>query len=142
MLKLRYADYKGVFHGFVLKEGYFYGYDDMTGEYIAASGYEHEGNLRVYRQQDGQWVPSWVVTSVTALELIGVEERFDSNRKTFSEWLVSKGYEEDAWQKCDLETFNQMRKDYDTYFLFADLPQFAVDYLKKHSAEWKRIENS
>ena len=142
MLKLRYADYKGVFHGFVLKEGYFYGHDDVTGEFVAASGYESEGNLRIYRLQDGQWVPSWVVTSVTEFELIGVEERFDSNRKTFSEWLVSKGYEEDAWQKCDLETFNQMRKDYDTYFLFADLPQFAVDYLKKHSAEWKRIENS
>lgn len=141
MLKLRYADYKGVFHGFVLREGYFYGYDDMTGEYVAASGYEHEGNLRIYRLQDGQWNPFWVVESATGFDLIGVEERNDEKTLTFSKWLVSKGYEEDAWQKCSLDRFNELQKEYDTYRLFNGLPQFAIDWLKENSAEYKRIQN-
>ena len=28
MIKLKYADYKGIFHGFNLKEGFWYGVDE------------------------------------------------------------------------------------------------------------------
>ena len=38
MLKLKYADYEGKYHGFTLKEGYWYGQDTETGNYIATSG--------------------------------------------------------------------------------------------------------
>ena len=141
MLKLRYADYKGVFHGFVLKEGYFYGYDDSTGEFVAASGYESEGNLRIYRLQDGQWNPCWVNESNTAFDLIGVEDRFGGNRLEFSGWLESKGYEADYWQKCSLEKFNELEKEHGLYYLFEGLPQFAVEWLKEYSDEYKRLQN-
>lgn len=138
MLKLRYADYKGVFHGFVLKEGYFYGQDTETGEYLAASGYESEGSLKVYRLQDGQWNPGWVNESNTEFDLIGVDDRFSSNRMTFGEWMVSKGYEEDAWKELDKEKFADLAREYDFYYLFDGLPEFVIEWMKIHSAEYKR----
>ena len=141
MLKLRYADYKGAFHGFVLKEGYFYGYDDATGELVAASGYQSDGNVRIYRLQDGQWNACWRHASVTDFTFVGLEDRFGANHMPFTEWLVSKGYEEDALEKSDLEKLKAIQKEYDLYCLFDGLPQFAVDWLKEYSPEYKRIQD-
>ena len=140
MLKLRYADYKGVFHGFVLKEGYFYGRDDETDELIAASGYETDGNVRIYRLQEGQWNACWVKTSNTAFEFIGLETRFDANRLSFREWLATKGYDENACKNLELDDLAAMSNEYELYHLFEGLPEFAIDWLKEHSPKCNQTQ--
>ena len=60
MYNLKYADYDGIYHGFNLKKGYYYGEDTKTGKLIATSGWCAYGSVALYELKNGRWKLTWV----------------------------------------------------------------------------------
>ena len=87
MLKLKKADYPGNFHGFTLKEGYWYGQDTETGNYIATSGWENNEAVAIYSLIEGKWKMSWLDIEETDFQLENVPKFNTEGKMSFVEWL-------------------------------------------------------
>ena len=132
MLKLKYADYHGDYHGFKLKEGFWYGINTETGNYIASSGGECGGNLAVYELEEGKWNMGWYDTD-EGFELSNIPNYDTTGKMEFVEWLdqelgISEQYFDNNYSGSALE---QVYQEYDNY-VYDGLPQFAINYIRNN----------
>ena len=130
MLKLKYADYPGTYHGFTLKEGFWYGTDTETGNYIAASGWENNGAVAIYSLIEGKWKMEWWDIEETDFQLENVPEINTEGKMSFVEWLKDEqGIDWNDWdENYSGQMAMQIEGEYDCY-LYDGLPKFAQKYL-------------
>lgn len=139
MLKLKYADYHGDYHGFKLKEGFWYGINTETGNYIASSGWECGGNLAVYELEEGKWNMGWYDTD-EGFELSNIPNYDTTGKMEFVEWLdqelgISEQYFDNNYSGSALE---QVYQEYDNY-VYDGLPQFAINYIRNNEKRRSKI---
>ena len=131
MLILKRADYEGKYHGFNLKEGFWYGTDTETGQYIATSGWETNGYVAIYhKEDDGKWEMNWRDIEETDFQLENIPEVDTSSKMPFNKWLLEE--QDITWNEWD-ENYSgiaadQIEEVYDSYF-YDGLPGFVRKYL-------------
>ena len=130
MLKLKYADYPGTYHGFTLKEGFWYGTDTETGNYIATSGWESNGAVAIYCLIEGKWKMEWWDIEETDFQLENVPEINTDGKMSFVEWLEEEqGINWNDWdENYSGHMARQIEEEYESY-LHDGLPKFAQKYL-------------
>ena len=130
MLKLKRADYPGTFHGFTLKEGFWYGTDTETGNYIATSGWENNGAVAIYSLVEGKWKMEWWDIEETDFQLENIPEVNTEGKMSFVEWLEEEqGIDWNDYDNNYSELMaRQIEEEYD-YYLYDGLPKFAQKYL-------------
>lgn len=129
MLKLKRADYNGNYHGFNLKEGFWYGIDTETNQFIATSGWECNGAVAIYYCIDGNWEMSWIDIEED-FEIENLPEINTDDKLLFVKWLEEEqGID---WNDFDENYSGQMARqieeEYDSYY-YDGLPQFVQKYL-------------
>lgn len=125
MLKLKRADYDGTYHGFTLKEGYYYGINTETGNPIATSGWECAGNLCLYSLNDGKCEKEWVGIEENDFDISPLPDFSPVGKMSFLEWLEQEySITPEEW---DGETY-LYEDEYDEYF-YDGLPKFVQKYL-------------
>lgn len=132
MLKLKRADYAGNYHGFTLKEGYYYGTDTESGTLIATSGWECAGNLCVYflNSETNKWAKEWVGIEENDFDINPLPEFNPVGKMSFFEWLKQEySVTPEEWD----ESYSgfvaaQIEEQYDKYF-YDGLPRFIQKYL-------------
>lgn len=130
MYKLKHADYSGNFHGFTLKEGYYYGTDTETGNYIATSGWECAGNVALYFLEDGKWNMYWIDTD-EEFQIGNLPEISTDDKMSFIEWLEGQGITPENWDENYSGTMaKEIEEEYESY-LYDGLPQFVIKNLQK-----------
>lgn len=115
MLHFNFSHYEGSYSEFTLKKGYFYGYDDVTNEKIASSGWtkDNETTLGLYRLVNGKWIFEW-------LDLDDVDYVVDSKpdyQLLFIDWLnnhYNMTFEE--WQKMNNDDSLEIRNEFLDYY--------------------------
>lgn len=130
MLKLKKADYPGNYHGFSLKENYWYGQDMETGKTIATSGWECNGCVAIYFLTDHKWEMEWINISDTDFTLENIPEVNTKNKLPFNQWLETEiGI---SWNEYDNNysgmQAKQIEEEYLSYY-YDDLPQFVIKYM-------------
>ena len=130
MLKLKHADYPGTFHGFTLKEGFWYGTDTETGNYIATSGWESNGAVAIYYLIEGDWKMEWWDFEETDFQFENIPEVNTEGKMSFVEWLEKgKGIDWNDWdQNYSGLIATQIEEEYD-YYLYDGLPRFLQKYI-------------
>ena len=93
MLQLKYADYSGSYHGFTLKEGYYYGIDTETNQPIATSGWECNNCVFIYTLTEGKWIGEWYDIEDTDFEVSNYPEPVTEGKLSFNDWLEFFGIE-------------------------------------------------
>lgn len=134
MLKLKRADYNGNYHGFALKEGFWYGIDTNTNQYIATSGWESYGAVAIYYLTASGWEMSWVDIEED-FELDNIPEVNTEGKMAFVKWLEEEqGIDWNDWdENYSGQMAKQIEEGYDSYY-YDGLPQFVQKYVK-----WKSI---
>ena len=129
MLKLKRADYDGNYHGFTLKEGYWYGIDAETGKYIATSGWESSGAVAIYFQESDGWKMSWIDIEED-FEIANIPEVNADDKLSFVEWLEEvQGIDWNDWEEnYSGQMARQIEEEYDSYY-YDGLPRFVQKYL-------------
>ena len=129
MLKLKYADYPGTYHGFTLKEGFWYGTDTETGNPIATSGWENNGAVAIYSLVEGKWKMEWWDIEETDFQLENIPEINTEDKMSFVKWLEKEqGIDWNDWdENYSGQMARQIEEEYDTYYY--DLPKFAQKYI-------------
>ena len=130
MLKLKRADYHGNYHGFTLKEGFWYGTDTETGNLIATSGWESNGAVAIYSLTQGKWEMEWWDIEETDFQLENIPEVNTEGKMSFVEWLEEEqGIDWNDYDENYSELMaRQIEEEYD-YYLYDGLPKFAQKYL-------------
>ena len=130
MLKLKYADYPGTYHGFTLKEGFWYGTDTETGNPIATSGWENNGAVAIYSLVEGKWEMEWWDIEETDFVLENIPQINTEDKMSFVEWLdEEQGINWNDWdENYSGQMAMQIEEEYDCY-LYDGLPKFAQKYL-------------
>ena len=130
MLKLKYADYPGTFHGFTLKEGFWYGKDTETETLIATSGWEGNGAVAIYSLTQDKWEMEWWDIEETDFILENIPEVNTEGKMSFVEWLEEEqGIDWNDWdENYSGQMAMQIEEEYDCY-LYDGLPKFAQKYL-------------
>ena len=130
MLKLKRADYHGNYHGFTLKEGFWYGKDTETETLIATSGWEGNGAVAIYSLTQGKWEMEWWDIEETDFQLENVPEINTDGKMSFVEWLEEEqGIDWNDYDENYSELMaRQIEEEYD-YYLYDGLPKFAQKYL-------------
>ena len=130
MLKLKFADYPGTYHGFTLKEGFWYGTDTETGCYIATSGWECNGAVAIYFLTQGKWEMSWIDIEETDFVLENIPEVNTEGKMSFVEWLEEEqGIDWNDWDNNYSGLMEkQIEEEYDSYY-YDGLPKFVQKYM-------------
>ena len=130
MLKLKYADYPGTYHGFTLKEGFWYGTDTETSNPIATSGWESNGSVAIYSLIEGKWKMEWLDIEETDFVLENIPQINTEDKMSFVEWLEEEhGIDWNDWdENYSGQMAMQIEEEYDCY-LYDGLPKFAQKYL-------------
>ena len=130
MLKLKYADYPGTYHGFTLKEGFWYGTDTETGNPIATSGWENNGSVAIYSLIEGKWKMEWWDIEETDFVLENIPQINTEDKMSFVEWLEEEqGIDWNDWDENYSGLMaRQIEEEYESY-LHDGLPKFAQKYL-------------
>lgn len=135
MLKLKRADYPGNFHGFSLKEGFWYGTDTETGRYIAASGWESNGNAAIYFLENEGWQLHWIDIEAD-FQIENIPDIETREKLSFVEWLEKE--QKIAWNDWDVNysgvMAEQIRGEY-KHYLYPELPLFVQEFLEKNKEE-------
>lgn len=133
MLKLRkLVDFETAqYHGFTLKEGFWYGVNTETGNPIATSTWECNGCVSIYELQDGKWDYDWYNIEVTEFQLENIPLPNTKGKLPFHRWLKEEqGIEWEDWTTNYCGTMaEQIEEEYDYYYY--ELPQFVQKYLQK-----------
>lgn len=125
MIKLKYADYKGIFHGFNLKEGFWYGVDTETQEFVASSGWEMQGFLAIYYLKNSKWELKWKSIEENDFDVSNIPVINTDDKLSFAEWLEVQGIDWGDYDNNFSELgANEIEEKYDMY-LFDGLPKFA-----------------
>ncbi len=130
MYNLKYADYDGIYHGFNLKKGYYYGEDTKTGKLIATSGWCAYGSVALYELKNGRWKLAWVniKEEIEYLSIDNLPEINTNNKMPFNEWLNEKGMTFNEWDNSDFDSRMEIESEYD-YYYYDELPEFVIAYL-------------
>lgn len=130
MLVLRRADYPGNYHGFTLKEGFWYGTDTETGNHIATSGWESNGSVAIYFLIEGKWKMSWWDIGETDFQLENIPEVNTEGKMSFMEWLEEEqGIDWNDWdENYSGQMARQIEEEYDSYY-YDGLPRFVQKYI-------------
>ena len=130
MLKLKYADYPGTYHGFTLKEGFWYGTDTETGNPIATSGWESNGAVAIYCLIEGKWKMEWWDIEETDFQLENVPEINTEDKMSFVKWLEKEqGIDWNDWdENYSGQMARQIEEEYDSYY-YDGLPRFVQKYI-------------
>ena len=125
MLKLKRADYSGSYHGFTLKEGFYYGIDTDTNQYITTSGWECNGAVAIYSLVDGNQEMDWRSIEETDFHLENLPEVNTENKMSFVEWLEKEqGIDWNDFDENYSEISARQIEDEYNYYLYDGLPQF------------------
>ena len=129
MLRLRKADYSGNYHGFTLKEGYWYGINTETNQLIATSGWESNGCVAIYTLEEGKWEMSWYDIEETDFDLETPKVNTEG-KLSFVKWLKEEqGIEWNDWdENYSGQMARQIEEEYDSY-CYDGLPQFVQKYI-------------
>lgn len=121
MLHFNFAHYEGNYNGFTLKKGNYYGYDDITNQKIASSGWtkDNETTLALYRLIDGKWIFEWldldsvdcVVDNRPDYQLLFIDWLNNHCNMTFEDWQKMENYNE------SLEIHNEFTEYYDNVLI-------------------------
>ena len=130
MLKLKRADYHGNYHGFTLKEGFWYGKDTETETLIATSGWEGNGAVAIYSLTQGKWEMEWWDIEETDFQLENIPEINTEGKMSFVEWLEEEqGIDWNDYDENYSELMaRQIEEEYD-YYLYDGLPRFLQKYI-------------
>lgn len=130
MYKLKRADYPGSFHGFTLKEGYYYGQDTETKNYIATSGWECAGNVALYSLESDKWVMHWVDVE-SQFQIENIPEISMNDKMSFLEWLeAEQGITSEDWDENYSGVMAKQIEEEYTSYLYDGLPQFVINNLE------------
>lgn len=131
MYKLRRADYYGNFHGFTLKEGYYYGEDTETGNYIATSGWETYGNVALYFLQNEKWIKRWIDVE-SEFQIENIPEISTDDKMTFVEWLEKfQGITPKDWDENYSGVMaKEIEEEYNSYY-YGGIPQFVINKIQR-----------
>lgn len=130
MYKLKHADYPGNFHGFTLKEGYYYGIDTETGNYIATSGWECAENVALYFLEDEKWKMHWIDTD-SEFQIGNLPEIPTDGKMSFVEWLEGQGITPEDWDENYSGVMaKEIEEGYNSYY-YGGLPQFVINKLER-----------
>lgn len=129
MFKLKRAETSGDYHGFTLKEGYWYGVDSETGNCAATSGWEAYESVSIYTLENGKWTSDWYSIDDTEFELQNIPKVDTSEKLSFNNWLLK---EEDItfeeYDELPPSSEDELWESYLSYF-YDNLPKFVQKYL-------------
>ena len=130
MLKLKFADYPGNYHGFTLKNGFWYGTDTETGNYIATSGWECNSAVAIYSLIEGTWKMEWWDIEETDFSLENIPEVNTEGKMSFVKWLEEEqGIDWNDWdENYSGQMARQIEEEYDSYY-YDGLPRFVQKYI-------------
>ena len=129
MLKLKYADYPGTYHGFTLKEGFWYGIDTETGNPIATSGWENNGAVAIYSLVEGKWEMTWWDIEETDFVIENIPQINTEGKMSFVEWIEDQGIDWNDWdENYSGQMARQIEEEYDSYY-YDGLPRFVQKYI-------------
>lgn len=130
MMHLKYADYPGKYHGFSLKEGYYYGVNTQTDELIATSGWECNGSVAIYTLTQGKWEMDWWNIEETDFKVENIPSINTEGKISFVHWL--KNEQDIDWTDWDEnysgQMANEIEAEYNAYY-YDGLPRFVQKYL-------------
>lgn len=128
MLRLKCADDQGTYYGFTLKNGFWYGINTETQNFVATSGWECNGNVAIYELIDGKWQMFWYdITEPKMFEISNIPEYSTKGKMSFIEWLETElGIE---WNEFD--EYYDGKEEYRQYdkYLYDGLPNFIINYI-------------
>ena len=130
MLNLKRADYNGNYHGFSLKEGFWYGVDTETNQPIATSGWECGDCVAIYFLTEGKWEMEWIDIGETDFQLENIPEVNTENKLSFVTWLEEvQGIDQYDWdENYSGQMAAQIEEEYNSY-LCDGLPKFVQKYI-------------
>lgn len=133
MLKLKiYFGKNFEWNGFTIQNGFMYGVDTNSNELIATSGFICNGDLRLYRLVDGNWVDEYIYLN-DDYNLFEFEDDYIANDIAT--------FEKKNGRKIDYEDGNSIMKKYSSYY--DDLEEIDRDYDledEEYSRQIKKVE--
>lgn len=133
MLKLKkMADFESAnYHGFTLKNGFWYGVNTETGNPIATSTWESNGCLSIYEKVNSEWEMDWYNIEETNFDIENIPTPNTEGKLPFHRWMKEEqGIEWEDWTTNYCGTMaEQIEEEYDYYYY--ELPQFVRKYLHK-----------
>lgn len=126
--KLKRADYPGTYHGFTLKEGFWYGVEIETGNFAATSGWERGNAVSMYVCENGKWQLTWWDISETDFILENIPA-MPAGKMDFKEWIHEKydmSYQE--YLESDYSESDFVDENYEDY-LYDWIPLFVRKYM-------------
>lgn len=125
--KLKQADYPGIYHGFTLKEGFWYGMDIESGCYAATSGWENGNAVSMYiRDKDGKWQLTWNDINETDFILENVPP-IPAGKMDFKDWISDK-YDMSYQEYLNSDESAFIDTNYEDY-LYDCIPLFVRKYM-------------
>lgn len=123
---------EAIYHGFTLKNGYWYGIDTETETYVTTSGWTCNGCVAIYFKAGNKWDMQWV----------DYEDDFDQFNLSYPEIKGDKlPYEVWLEQNPDYSfwTEEDLYEAYDQY-LYDGMSVFAIKILEKQKQKQKYQE--
>ena len=133
MIKLEKNRTYKEWNGFNMKEGFWYGTDTETGQYVATSGWEAVGCLAVYYLSGDSWKLEWLPIEDTDFDLnpADLPKIKTGGKLPFKEWLENEtGFSYHQWEDLLDGSIQgeEIEEEYQRY-LCDDLPKFIRKYL-------------
>lgn len=113
------------YNGFTCKQGFFFGVDKSTGELIATSGWEVNGEVAMYYLERGEWHLYWMSLANCDFEVAGVTLPNPAKKLSFFDWLEEyEGITHYDWDEIYLGNMADEEKRLYQYYLLDNLPLF------------------
>lgn len=122
VLKVMKDFIEAIYHGFTLKNGYWYGVDTETGMYIATSGWTSNGCVAIYFKTGDKWEPLWIDYEDTCNQFVLSYPEIKGDKLPYETW-VEQNPDYSFWPEDDLH------EAYDQY-LYDGLSVFAIKILE------------
>ena len=121
------------YNGFTCKQNFFFGVDKSTGELIATSGWEVNGEVAVYYLEGTEWHLYWMSLNLCDFEvdLKGVTLSNPAKKLSFLDWLEE--YEGITRHDWDENYFGDMAEEEERlyqYYLLDNFPLFVGQALE------------
>lgn len=113
------------YNGFTCKEGFFSGVDKSTGELIATSGWEVNGEVAVYYLEGTDWHLHWMSLDLCDFEVAGVTLPNPKEKLDFLDWLEEcEGIDRHDWDENYSGDMADEEERLYQYYLLNNLPLF------------------
>lgn len=119
------------YNGFTCKEGFFFGVDKSTGELIATSGWETNGEVAMYYLEGSEWHLYWMSLANCDFEIVGVTLPNQKEKLSFLDWLEEcEGIDRHDWDENYSGDMADEEERLYQYYLLDDLPLFVGQALE------------